>query len=86
MPSYKDYIHQGQQYVNAAQANDPAYQEWYAKASATPFDGYVDPWMGTDYWDQWLKSLTPEQQADYIKQSNDSTRWQNKVGDALKVA
>lgn len=87
MPTYKDYISQAQQYMAAEQAKDPAFLDWQQRANARTADmGPIEGWTGTDYFGQWLNTLSPESRADYLKQMNDSSTWQNKVGGVLKVA
>jgi len=66
--TYDEYIAQAQAYMRAAQAADPAFQEWQRNASMYSADmGPAPAFQGADYFDQWLKSLPPEQQQEYMK-------------------
>lgn len=91
MASYIDYINSYQQFARQAQAKDPAFQEWQSNASMYSADmGPAPAWTGTDYFDQWFKSLQPAQQQEYLQRLEESNAADKKsikgrIGSLMKV-
>ncbi len=67
MASYLDYINQAQSYTRNAQANDPAWQQWQANADMYSHDmGPAPAFTGRNYGEEWMNSLSPQQQQEYM--------------------
>lgn len=84
---YKKLLAAGQKYVADAQAKDPAWQEWQRTAQMYGADNadQIPASPTTDYWAQYLKTLSPQQQLGFQQNMADSKSWTRDVGNVLKV-
>lgn len=84
---YKQLLAGGQEYVRNAQAKDPEWAAYNAKLASTPFDSIdsVGPSPGTNYWDQYLGTLSPTQQAGFQQHMRDSRSWTDSVTPFMKM-
>jgi hypothetical protein len=86
LDEYYQLLAAGQQYVQNAQAADPAWQDWLTSQSNYNLDtagSVASP--TTDYWGQYMATLSPQQQAEFAQtmaQLKDD-RWTTKVGSVM---
>jgi hypothetical protein len=86
---YKKLLKAGQKYVAQKQAKDPVWKAYteYEQSMLLDQQGQTAPPSGmTDYWQEYLGTLSPQQKLGFQQNMADSKDWGDTVGKVLKYA